>query len=195
MGSAKALLDFNRTSLIETVIARIRHLFDNVIIACAAGNSFPHIDATEVKDIYPDSGSLGGLHAGLSAANSDRIFALACDMPFVNPQLVSMLIGRSSDCDAVVPRTAAESAHNDKPGTMYFEPLHAVYSKTCLPHMEQLLGSGNLKILDFFDRVNVDFVDTGEIQAVDSQMLSFFNINTPEDFERAKELLAKERGG
>ena len=192
MGKAKALLDFDRATLIETVISRIRSLFDNVIIASATGDTYPRIDASEVCDIFPDCGSLGGLHAGLTAAGTDRIFALACDMPFVNPKLVTMLVNRSAGFDAVVPRTASKTENDSPNGAFYFEPLHAVYAKTCLPHMEQFLSTGNLRILDFFDRVNVDFVDADEIRTVDSQMLSFFNINTPEDFEAAKKLLSKE---
>jgi molybdopterin-guanine dinucleotide biosynthesis protein A len=67
------------------------------------------------------------------------------------------------------------------------QPLHAVYSRKCLPFMEDLLRSGNLKILDFFPRVKKREVLTEEIIPFDPQLVSFLNLNTPEDLSRIQE--------
>ena len=186
----KPLLQLNGTSLIETVIGRLRALFDNVIVSSATGDCFPRLGAMEVADVYPNCGSLGGLHAGLLAAKSRKVFAVACDMPFVNQELVRMLIGRSRGFDIVVPGTAPDAAEPGIPGFMRLEPLHAVYSRRCIPYMEELLNRRSLRIFDFFDRVKVAYVGREEIQKLDPGMQSFFNINTPADFERASELLS-----
>jgi molybdopterin-guanine dinucleotide biosynthesis protein A len=64
------------------------------------------------------------------------------------------------------------------------EPTHAVYSKACLPHMEQSLLSGQLKISGFYDQINVSYVSEDEIASLDPDFLSFFNVNTPDDLEK-----------
>jgi molybdopterin-guanine dinucleotide biosynthesis protein A len=189
MGTEKALLELGSETLIETVIHRLESLFDNVIVATAKGNSFPELGLTEVSDIYRGCGSLGGLHAGLTAADSDYVFAVACDMPLVSTALVRRMISLSEEFDVVVPRIQAEHADKRESEEMWFEPLHAVYGKACIPYMENLLEQRNLRIFDFFSQAKVRFVDTDEIRAVDPDMLSFFNINTPADLERARGLI------
>jgi molybdopterin-guanine dinucleotide biosynthesis protein A len=162
-----------------------------VIVSTADGNSFPQLALTEVADIYPRCGSLGGLQAGLSRADSDYVFAVACDMPLVNLELVRMMISRSKGFDVVVPRIRPENAAEDEQELMYFEPLHAIYGKSCLAHMENLLSRKELRIFDFFDKVKVRYVEASEIRTVDPDMLSFFNINTPADLERARRLILR----
>lgn len=191
MGTEKALLELGSTTLIETVINRLEPLFDNVIVSTANGNSFPELNLTEVSDVYCGCGSLGGLHAGLTAAGSDHVFAVACDMPLVNTALVRRMISLSEGFDVVVPRIQAENADQGESEQMWFEPLHAVYGKTCLPQMENLLERKNLRIFDFFSQAKVRYVDADEIRAVDPDMLSFFNINTPADLERARGLISE----
>lgn len=185
MGSPKALLEFGGIRLIDRVISRLRPLFDQVIISSARGDSFPGTEALEVADIYADCGSLGGLHAGLEAADSSRIFAVACDMPFVNPHVVSKLVSLSDEWDVVVPSITPENAACDKPEPMKLEPLHAVYSKACLPHIRSLLEKRSLRVYDFFGEVRVRYVGLSEISSLDSRLLSFLNINTEKDLEKA----------
>ena len=67
----------------------------------------------------------------------------------------------------------------------YPEPTHALYSKTCLPYIERRLRARQLKIAGFFDDVRVRYVGAEEIDSFDSERLSFFNVNTPEDLSRA----------
>ena len=100
---------------------------------------------------------------------------MACDMPFFNPSLIRYLATLSGDWDAVVPYT------DD------WEPLYALYAKTCLPHMERLIHSGDLKIARFFPHVRVRRVDKEELEPYDPEGLSLYNMNTPEEFARAEE--------
>jgi molybdopterin-guanine dinucleotide biosynthesis protein A len=192
MGTEKAILQLGSETLIETVVHRLQPLFENVIVSTADGHSFSRLDLTEVADIYPDCGSLGGLYAGLSAATSDYVFAVACDMPLVNLVLVRRMISLSEGFDVVVPRTCPENTAEGEPKLVYLEPLHAVYGKSCLNHMEELLGRKELRIFDLFDKVMVRYVEADEIRAVDPDMLSFFNVNTPADLERARRIISAE---
>ena len=69
------------------------------------------------------------------------------------------------------------------------EPLHAIYSKDCLGPIEEFLARGGRKIIDFFPKVRVRYVEEDVVNRFDSQHFSFLNINTPADLERAKRLV------
>jgi molybdopterin-guanine dinucleotide biosynthesis protein A len=71
------------------------------------------------------------------------------------------------------------------------EPLHAIYSKRCLQPIARVLAAGDLKIIDFFTEVRVRYVEEQEIKLFDPQCLSFFNINTPADLEKARSLAGR----
>ena len=120
---------------------------------------------------------MGGIFSGLSAASSKWGLVVACDMPFLNLELMRQMLDRRQGFDAVVP------VLDGRP-----EPTHALYSKACLSHMEALLVAGDLKISLFYDKVKVAYVPESEIALVDPDYLSFFNVNTAQDVERAKGL-------
>ena len=132
------------------------------------------MDAKTAVDIYADSGSLGGIFTGLTAASNDWGMVVACDMPFLNAGLMRYMLGLRPGYDAIVPVPEG-----------YPEPTHALYSKACLPHIERRLKAGQLKIAGFFDDVRVRYVGAKEISRFDLEQLSFFNVNTPEDLSRA----------
>ncbi|MEF2145974.1 MAG: molybdenum cofactor guanylyltransferase, partial [Desulfovibrionaceae bacterium] len=73
----------------------------------------------------------------------------------------------------------------------YGEPLCAIYSKRCLPHIEEQLGRGDFKIINFFDKVHVRDVSVRLLAQHDPDLLSFRNLNTPEELARARELAEK----
>jgi molybdopterin-guanine dinucleotide biosynthesis protein A len=88
------------------------------------------------------------------------------------------MIQVSAGFDLVVPRV----------GDMV-EPLHAVYAKSCLPLITPLLKQDNLNLRQLFTLVKVRYVEAAEIDRFDPEHLSFFNINSPADLERAKRLI------
>ena len=181
LGRDKAVVPFDGIPLIGRVIGRLSYLTAETVVvvnseARAAELPLPHSARTAV-DIYPDSGSLGGIYTGLSAAANDWGFVVACDMPFLNAGLIEYMLGLREGCDAVVPILDG-----------YPEPTHAAYSRTCLPHIERRLKAGQLKIAGFFDDVRVKYIPVSEIDVYDRDHLSFFNVNTPEDLARARRL-------
>jgi molybdopterin-guanine dinucleotide biosynthesis protein A len=127
-----------------------------------------------VPDLYAAGGSLGGLYSGLYAASNDYALAVATDMPFLSLPLLRWMLDQPREYDVLVPL-------REEP-----EPLHAVYAKRCLEPMRRRLESGRLKITGFFEDVRVRFVDAATLAAYDPEGRSFFNINTPEDLERAR---------
>jgi len=125
-------------------------------------------------DRYPGTGSLGGIFSGLYAASNQWILVVACDMPFLNLSLFRCMLALTEDADAVVPVIEGRP-----------EPTHALYSKTCLPFIEPKLIAGDLKISGFYDEVRVKYLSEVDVAALDPEFLSFFNVNTPEDLDRA----------
>jgi molybdopterin-guanine dinucleotide biosynthesis protein A len=124
-----------------------------------------------VTDLFPGKGPLGALYTGLLLSPSPYALALACDMPFISPELLGHVLSLAPGYDSVVPRAGE-----------LLEPLHAVYSRRCLPVMRELLCRGKLSLLEVFPRVKVRYVEGRET----GETLPFFNINTPQDLERAR---------
>ncbi|NIQ97894.1 MAG: molybdenum cofactor guanylyltransferase, partial [Desulfuromonadales bacterium] len=109
-------------------------------------------------------------------ARADKVFVAACDMPFLNAEVVRGLCARAGEGDVIIP------AHENG-----LEPLHALYSKSCITPMEEALDRGQKRIVGFFPQVDVSEVKCAEWQLVDPDGLSFRNINTPEEYYRLRE--------
>ena len=181
MGSNKALLELpSGETLIERVLSTLRPLSDDFVVVSNTPELYAHLDARQVSDEYEDAGPLAGLHAGLQAARHDWAFAVACDMPLVDHRLVRFMAVLTEGHDAIVPWVAGE-----------LEPLHALYSKRCLPAIVSHLEAGHRRMISFLGDVRVRRVQAVEIALFDPEGRSFFNANTPEDWQRLQELLAK----
>jgi len=173
---------FGDSSLLERVVSCVESLVVEIIIVVAEGRHLPQPPACQkvriVSDIYPGNGSLGGIYTGLAASGSFHNLVVAADMPFLNQSLLRYILEVSSGFDFIIPRI----------GT-YFEPLHAVYSRDCIEPAESIIRQGRKVVIDLFNYVKVRYVEAEEIDRFDPKHLSFFNINTREDLERAKEIV------
>ncbi len=172
-------------SLIERAVTHLSSLSAEILIVISkrqSRSSFSsYAEAKTVVDLYPGKGSLGGIYTGLVYSASFHNLAVACDMPFLNPDLLRYMIDLSPDFDVVIPRIGDLK-----------EPLHAVYTKNCLLPMERLLKGGNLRVAGLLDSVRVRYVEKDEIDRFDPEHLSFFNVNTQADLERARMLASQE---
>lgn len=182
MGTNKALLRVNEEeTLISRVVRNLRPLSDDLIVVSNSPDLYSDLGPRLASDQFPGAGPLAGLHAGLRAAARDWALVVACDMPLVDHRLVRYMILHSEGHDAVVPRHAGE-----------LEPLHALYSKRCLPFVEERLRAGQRRVVSFYGDVRVRYVETREIAIFDPEGRSFFNANTPEDWQRLHQLLRAE---
>ena len=146
MGQDKATLKIAGLTLFDRARGMLDSIFSRVLIA----GDRPDLATARCPcfaDIYPGS-ALGGIHAGLVAAQTPWIFVVPCDLAYPDADLVRYLLHQRNACEAVVPRT---------PGG--FEPVFALYHKNCLAPMEELLHSGNYRIYDFYNQVRVRYVD------------------------------------
>ena len=185
LGRNKALETIGGKSLIEYVIERLRPLTNRFLIVTSQGQSdLPVIyDAEVLVDIYPGKGPLVGIYTGLLASRTSHNAVVAGDMPFINIELLRYMIELSPDFDVVIPRL--------REGMI--EPLHAVYSKNCLNNMKTQLEQGYLKISYLLDTVRVRYVEIAECQKFDPQLLTFFNINSQSDLDKAIALAAESK--
>ena len=179
MGQNKAFLEVQGERIIDRIKRILVELFDEVLLVTNSPPDYLDLNLRTVTDLYREKGSLGGIFTGLFHASFSHAFVAACDMPFLRPALISHLVRLSPGYDIVIPRTEDG-----------LQPLHAVYSRKCLPFMEDLLRKGNLKILDFFHQVKKREVLPEEITPFDSQLVSFLNLNTPEDLTRIQSFLS-----
>jgi molybdopterin-guanine dinucleotide biosynthesis protein A len=175
----KALERIGGKALIERVVDSLAPLTTEVLAVVARPEQATALrlppSVRVVSDRYPGGGSLGGIFTGLEACAEPWSLVVACDMPFLNRELLRHLMAQSSNVDAVIPRLGGQP-----------EPLHALYSQACLAPMERMLRAGQLKIAPLFEAVRVRYVDEETIDRIDPRHLSFFNINTPADLEEAR---------
>lgn len=185
LGRVKALERINSQSLIERTIECLSPLAQSVLVVTSQ-EQFGIIAASQLKvkiivDLYPGKGALGGIYTGLANADTFYSLVVGCDMPFINRDLLSYIIDCKSNFDAVVPRVHG-----------MLEPLHAVYSKGCLEPIREMMEQDGLEISHLFNVVKTRYVSEDEIAKLDSQYLSFFNINTLSDLKKAKQLIKRE---
>ena len=174
MGRPKAMLSFGGEPLIVQVIRRLGPLFPDIVVVAAPGQDLPELPATLVRDEVAYQGPVGGLCYGLRECRSAAAFVTSCDVPFLSLPLVSHLAARLPGHDVVVPRWEGR-----------LQPLHAVYRRSVLPLLEQQLRRGELRPVFLYDKVRTLKLEEEEARALDPDGWSFFNMNTPEDYERA----------
>jgi len=171
-------------SLLLRVVRRLAPLSAEIIVATGSGGEarLPRgLSAKTVADVYPGRGPLAGIHAGLLAAGSSHSLVVASDMPFLNRRLIGHMMEISDPYDVVIPRHGG-----------LLEPLHAVYSRRCLKPIKAVLEEGENRIVTFFPRVNVRYLEETEIEPFDSEHLSFFNINSQADLDLASRARAED---
>lgn len=186
LGREKISLVIAGQPLLERLAARLSTLGGEVILVLAQDQQMPTrplpAGVRAVHDLHPDKGPLGGIYAGLRESADRYAAVVACDMPFLNVELLRYMMGLASGFDAVVLRPHGR-----------IEPLHAVYAKDCLGSIETILGEPKPRVGRLVERVKARFVEDEEIARFDPERLSWFNINTPEDLRRAEALMAAEQ--
>jgi molybdopterin-guanine dinucleotide biosynthesis protein A len=176
MGRPKALLPFGDEPLIVHIVRALKRIFAEIVVVAAPGQEMPALQVKLVRDEVAYQGPVGGIYYGLKAAGGEFSLVTSCDVAFLNPSLISYLTSQISNYDVVVP------FWEDR-----FQPLHAVYRRSVLPLLESQLQRGELRPVYLFDKVRTCRVGEEEIRSFDPEGLSFFNMNTPADYQEALE--------
>jgi len=179
-GRPKALIELGGRRIVERVLAALAPAVDDLLIVTNTPELYAFLGLPMVSDVYPDHGSLGGIYSGLKAARGEAAFTVACDMPFVHPEVVKLVVARAGEGDVVVPRVGDQH-----------ETMHAAYAKTCLPHIEERLLAGQFRIVGFFPRVRVVEIAEADVARFRDPEIAFMNVNTPDELDRARVLAAE----
>ncbi len=180
IGRPKTLLKLDGSTLIERVVGLLWPHFHRITVVTNYGYLFEHLPVIITRDMFSgrDKNPLQGIHAGLVASPLPYQFVVACDMPFLNLDLINHMGIYAPEYDVVVPRIGS-----------YYQPLHAYYSRSCINIIEQQILNRDYKIINFYGRLKVKIIGLKEIAEFDPQLDSFFNINTWDDLKLAREKL------
>ncbi|MGD1975466.1 MAG: molybdenum cofactor guanylyltransferase [Desulfobacterales bacterium] len=182
-GQNKALVRVGPRRILDRLYDIFSDLFAEVILVTNHPLQFIDWDLTIVTDIFSVRSSLTGIHAGLFYMQNPYAFFSACDTPFLKKELVKSLVEQiEGNTDIIMPETAAG-----------FEPLCAIYSKRCLKQAEQHLKENKFKIQWAFRGHRIQYIPESVLLQKDPELISFFNINTPQDLVRAEELIAMKK--
>jgi molybdopterin-guanine dinucleotide biosynthesis protein A len=174
MGRDKALLDLGGRPLIAVVAEKLSAVADEVVIAADDTAAYASFADRVVPDQFPGVGTLGGIHAGLAAVRHELALVVGCDMPFLQPAVLTRFAEAAAGFDVAILRRGR-----------WVEPMHAAYRRTCLPAIESAIRAGDRRVISFFDEVRVRYLAEDEIRPLDPELRSFVNINTPEDWQAA----------
>lgn len=185
MGTNKSFVTLGGKPIIEHVIERVSNLGQaETLLITNRPDEYAYLNLPMHGDVLPEKGSLGGIYTAIHHSQHPHTLVVACDMPFINAELLQYMLTLRENVDVVVPRVEN-----------YPEGMHAIYSKACLQPIRQRLEQDNLKIIGFYETVQVRSLDEPEYERFDSKGLSFFNVNTPEELEKARQLVGYEYSG
>jgi molybdenum cofactor guanylyltransferase len=168
MGQNKSFVLLNGKPMIEHILDQLALLGLPVFIVTNAPEGYAHYGLPLVPDVVPDQGALGGIYTALRWSSTPYLLCAACDMPFLNPALLRLLIQRRADYEAVVARLNG-----------IWQVFPGVYSRDCLPALESSLKAQQLHLQTILSALQIYPLDTAEICVHDPQLQSFVNLNTP----------------
>jgi len=173
-GSNKALVEIEGVRLVDRVVGVMKSIFHRVILVTNTPEEYAYLRLPMVEDLIKGLGPMGGIYTGLMTMSDEAGFLVACDMPFISGKLIRHMVEVRGDFDTVVPRM-----------DWMLEPLHALYSKTCIPVIQKAIEERQYQIAKCFAGMRVRYVDEEELRLWDPDLRSFFNINKPQDLHGA----------
>ena len=175
-GADKASLIVGGARIIDRQLAALETVADDIRIVTNEPDRYATLGVRVILDQIAGAGPLGGLHAALADAVHGAVIVLACDLPFVTPALLQLLVsqfGDGEEIDAVVPQSARG-----------LEPLCAVYAKRCADQARHRIDRGDLYTRGLLDDVRVRVLGPEVLAPYDDESV-FLNVNTPHDYARA----------
>jgi molybdopterin-guanine dinucleotide biosynthesis protein A len=176
-GKNKAFARIGGKRIIDRIYEVFADLFDKIILVTNDPVQYMRWDFDIVTDIFPIRSSLTGIHTGLFYSTTPHAFFLACDIPFIKKEMIEMLLDCiDSSIDIVIPETSKG-----------VEPLCSVYSNRCFTPIEEQLEKKSFKIQGIFQKVRVKKIPEDILRNIDPDLVSLYNINTPDDLARAEQ--------
>ncbi len=194
LGTEKSLLTFERRPLICWTTEKLSLAADEVVVVARseahAGrleeiiSNFspePEPKVTFTWDNVAGFGPVAGLFAGMKKASGSLAFATGCDLPFLNPQVIERLfeLANEENYEAAVPVQP----------NGFFEPLHCVYHREkMLLACQRAIKKAERRIHAPLQELCIRRIFMDRLRPLDPNLLTFFNLNTREDLEKARAL-------
>lgn len=180
MGEDKALKPFLGKPLIQRVTDRLSPIADELLVTTDRPADYAFLNQRLIADLKPGRGALGGLYTAIASASHPFVAVVACDMPFASKSFFESAhrLIVQKEADVVIAKTEAG-----------YEPLHALYRReACLPAIEAAIEADQWKVVSWLPNVNTRILSPAELKLFDPTGLCFWNVNTPEEFEKAEQL-------
>lgn len=178
-GIDKAFLEIDGQPFIARIIDRLKDLVGEIIVVTNAPEKYAKYKVKLARDDAIGMGPLMGIYCGLKASGAQYNFVVGCDMPFIKPALIKFMLDKRDDYDILLIRDSEK-----------FHTLFGVYSKRCIPVIEELIEKEKLRVRDIFPKLKARFFSKAEAEKFDPGLLSVVNINTPDEL---KKVLGKNR--
>lgn len=178
MGQDKGLVPLAGKPMVEHVLERVRGLGDEILLTTNFPEPYAYLNLRMASDEEPGAGALPGMLTALHAAAYPHVLIVACDMPFLNRDLLQYQLSLAEQADVVVPFWEEN-----------VQPMHGVYGRErCLAAVEKALERGRRRLISFYDDLHVLTIPPDTIRQYDPAGLTFFNANTPEELAQAENL-------
>ena len=179
-GVNKALLNVGGDRIIDRALRVVQPLVDDVTLV-VNDDALVSLKLPLFHDPEPHAGVLPALLTGLTASPADVCLVMACDMPFISSALAAYLFQLCEDHDVCLPYT------DGRP-----EPMFAVYRREpCIREISGALGRGQMRMIAFLNELRVAHIEEPALREHDPELLSFFNVNEPDDLARAQQIVAE----
>lgn len=189
MGFDKQFIEINEKRLIEITAGRLAQIFDEIIIVTNRPEMHSCCQYKLTSDIIKGKGPLGGIHAGLLAAESEFVFAIACDMPYINLDYIEHMkcvmessIEAGEDIDACITLKGE-----------WIEPFNAFYRKSLVKSIEEHLESDKRAVYSLLKQLNTTYISEFEARRFSPDWSMFFNMNTMEELRQYSQVTQEEK--
>jgi len=180
MGVDKTMLTVDGESLLARVVEVVAGVCAHTMVVTNRPEAVEDAGLSAGVQIHVDEvahqGPLGGLVTALANASDDWVLAVAADMPWLSAGVVRALWAARDGARIVVPVTEKGP-----------EPLLALYHVECLEAAREALATGRRRLVTLFGSVPVVEVSVEDLRAVDPDLRSLVNVNTPEDLAEVRD--------
>jgi molybdopterin-guanine dinucleotide biosynthesis protein A len=177
-GRNKALLELGDQRILDRIVDTVKECCDPCMIITREPKLYAEWQVEIRLDIFDVRSPLTGIHAGLHTMDTDFAFVTSCDTPLLKKEVIQLLMAEiEPDVDVIVPLQRS-----------FYQPMCAIYSYRCTAVIERMLHRRQLKVDMLYERVQIKTVPYERFEAVDPQLNSFFNVNTPAELEIARRL-------
>ncbi|MDD4775526.1 MAG: molybdenum cofactor guanylyltransferase [Syntrophomonas sp.] len=177
----KAFAVISGRPVIDIILDKFKTVFEEIMIISNETGLYEYLGVPVYPDVYPRMGPVAGIHSGLYHSCHDSAFVMGCDVPFMNMDLVRMMISRLDGYDSVVPRI-----------DNHLQPLAAVYSRRCLPILTECLATDRVKLIRIFDDLSTLEIDRNEIERFGVAEEMFLNLNDIEALNMATRIAGRQ---